>query len=81
MLMLFVKHVVLFIQSTLEIPHVALRMQLLPRPRADSAFTALERKKQTVESGGELVDGPMGNSSVGVVQVVELVGVVLGWSV
>ena len=81
MLMLFVKYVVPFIQSILEIPHIAMGMQLLPRPGADPAFAALERKEQTVESGGELVDGPMEKSSVGVVEVVELVGVVLGLSV
>jgi hypothetical protein len=81
MLMLFVKRIVSSRQSILEIMHITLGMQLLPWPGANAAFAALEREEQAVESGGELVDGPVGESAVAVVEVVELVGVVLMQSV
>jgi hypothetical protein len=52
-------------------------MQLLPGPRTRSAFTALKREQQAVESIYEGFNRPAIHYAVGIIDVVDLVGIVL----
>jgi hypothetical protein len=80
MLVLKVKRIIPRIQGIFQIPYTTIGMQLLPRSRARPAFTALECEQQAVESRCEGFYGPAAHCAVGVVDVVDLVGVILGIS-
>jgi hypothetical protein len=70
-----VKVVILGIQRLGQVRHVSLRVQRLPRPRADAALAALEREEQRVEARRQLVGVVACNEPGLVVQVGALIGI------